>query len=150
MSQLWIFFERVKLYKNNNIYYHRIEMTTTNPTGYCPRCQQNVLLTREEIDTCLAIILLIFTAGIGLLIYLAIYYSKPEEYCAHCRAKITAFRLSSPYTQQPQVQQTSYPAPGNMTGQVTGGIPNYCTLCGEKLDIGAKFCQNCGSKITEN
>lgn len=127
-------------------------MTTTNPTGYCPRCQQNVLLTREEIDTCLAVVLLIFTAGIGLLIYLAIYYSKPEEYCVHCRARVTAFQISSPYTQQsqPQVQQALYNAPDNISEQVTGGIPNFCTLCGEKLDIGAKFCQNCGSKITEN
>jgi len=127
-------------------------MTTTNPTGYCPRCQQNVLLTREEIDTCLAIILLIFTAGIGLIIYLAIYYSKPEEYCVHCRAKVTAFQTLSPYTQQsqPQIQQTPYTTPTNTAEQVTGGRPNFCALCGEKLDMGAKFCQNCGSQITEN
>ena len=127
-------------------------MTTTNPTGYCPRCQQNVLLTREEIDTCLAIILLIFTAGIGLIIYLAIYYSKPEEYCVHCGAKITAFQTPSPYTHQtqPQIQQTPYSPPINAAEQVTGGRPNFCALCGEKLDMGAKFCQNCGSQISEN
>jgi len=125
-------------------------MTTTNPTGYCPRCQQNVLLIREEIDTCLAIVLLIFTAGIGLLIYLAIYYSKPEEYCVHCRTRITAFQTSIPYTQQPQIQQTSYTTPGNITEQFTGEKYNFCALCGEKLDIGAKFCQNCGSQITKN
>ena len=127
-------------------------MTTTNPTGYCPRCQQNVLLTREEIDTCLAIILLIFTAGIGLLIYLAIYYSKPEENCVHCGAKVTAFQTPSPYTHQsqPKIQQTPYSPPINTAEQVTGGIPNFCALCGEKLDMGAKFCQNCGSQIKEN
>ncbi|MFX1418331.1 MAG: zinc-ribbon domain-containing protein [Promethearchaeota archaeon] len=127
-------------------------MTTTNPTGWCPRCQQNVLLKREEIDTCLAIILLIFTAGIGLIIYLAIYYSRPEENCIHCGTKITTPQHPSPYTyqSQPQAQQSTYSTPVSVPEEVTGAIPNFCALCGEKLDVGAKFCQNCGSQITDN
>ena len=127
-------------------------MTTTNPSGYCPRCQQNVLLTREEIDTCLAIVLLIFTAGIGLIIYLAIYYSKPEEYCIHCHTKVTAFQTPTPYTyqSQPQIQQPSYSTPVNVSEEISSDRPNFCALCGEKLEAGAKFCQNCGSQITEN
>ncbi|MFX0139184.1 MAG: zinc-ribbon domain-containing protein [Candidatus Hodarchaeota archaeon] len=127
-------------------------MTTTNPSGYCPRCKQNVLLTREEIDTCLAIVLLIFTAGIGLIIYLAIYYSKPEEYCIHCRTKVTAFQTPTPYTYQtqPQIQQPSYTTPIKPSEEITGGRPNFCALCGEKLEAGARFCPNCGSQITEN
>ena len=67
-------------------------MTTTNPSGWCPRCQQNVLLTREEIDTCLAVVLLIFTAGIGLLIYLAIYQGisiKPNVSGSLCWSAVT-------------------------------------------------------------
>lgn len=127
-------------------------MTTKNPSGYCPRCQQKVLLTREEIDTCLAIVLLIFTAGIGLLIYLAFYYSKPEEYCVHCGTKVTAIQISTPYTYhtQPQIQQSSYSTPENVAGEVTGARPNFCALCGERLDIGVNFCPNCGSQIAEN
>ncbi|MEE9378056.1 MAG: zinc-ribbon domain-containing protein [Candidatus Lokiarchaeia archaeon] len=125
-------------------------MTTLNPTGWCPRCQQNVLLKREEIDTCLAIILLIFTAGIGLIIYLAVYYSRPEQNCIHCGYKITALQTQSPYTSQPQIQQSSYPTPANISEEVTGVKPNFCALCGEKLDMGIKFCPNCGSQITEN
>lgn len=127
-------------------------MTTTNPSGYCPRCKQNVLLTREEIDTCLAIVLLIFTAGIGLIIYLAIYYSKPEEYCIHCHTKVTAFQTPTPYTyqSQPQIQQPSYSTPVNVSEEISSDRPNFCALCGEKLEAGAKFCQNCGSQITEN
>lgn len=124
-------------------------MPTLNPTGWCPRCQQNVLLKREEIDTCLAIILLIFTAGIGLIIYLAIYYSRPEENCVHCGAKITALQTQSPYTSQPQIQQSPYSAPASIPEEVTGVISNFCPLCGEKLDMGIKFCPNCGSQITE-
>ena len=127
-------------------------MTTTNPTGWCPRCQQNVLLKREEIDTCLAIILLIFTAGIGLLIYLAIYYSKAEDRCIHCGAKITPLQSPSPYTYQTQapVQQLSSSTPINTSQEITGSRPNFCALCGEKLDPGIRFCPNCGSQISEN
>jgi hypothetical protein len=121
-------------------------MTTTNPTGWCPRCQQNVLLKREEIDTCLAIILLIFTAGIGLLIYLAIYYSRPEENCVHCGAKITAVQYPTQASSQSQPQ--SYNVIPNISEQITGAKHNFCALCGERLDIGAKFCQNCGSQVT--
>ena len=136
------------------IHYFKIgsekKMTTLNPTGWCPRCQQNVLLKREEIDTCLAIILLIFTAGIGLIIYLAIYYSKAEDRCIHCSSKITALQTESPYTSQPQIQQSSYSTPANISEEVTGVKPNFCALCGEKLDMGIKFCPNCGSQITEN
>ncbi len=120
-------------------------MTTLNPTGWCSRCQQNVLLKREEIDTCLAIILLIFTAGIGLIIYLAIYYRKAEDRCIHCSAKITAPQTQSPYTSQPQIQQSSYSTPASISEEVTGAKPNFCALCGEKLDMGIKFCPNCGS-----
>jgi DNA-directed RNA polymerase subunit RPC12/RpoP len=127
-------------------------MTTTNPTGFCTRCNQQVLLKREEIDTCLAVILLIFTAGIGLLIYLAIYYSKPEDRCIHCGAKITVVQQPSPYTYQtqPQAQESSYSTPVTASEEVTGARPSFCALCGEKLEIGAKFCPNCGSQITGN
>lgn len=122
-------------------------MTTKNPTGWCPRCQQNVLLTREEIDTCLAIILLIFTAGIGLIIYLVIYYRRAEDRCIHCGTKITTLQPESPYRYQPQIQQSPYSASVNVSEEITGATPNYCPLCGEKLEIGIKFCPNCGSKI---
>lgn len=127
-------------------------MTTINPTGYCNRCNQKVLLKREDIDTCLAIILLIFTVGIGLLIYLAIYYSKAEDRCIHCGNKITALQTPSPYTYQtqPQVQQSSYSTPVNTSEEIAGSRPNFCSLCGEKLDPGISYCPNCGSQISEN
>lgn len=125
-------------------------MTTKNPTGFCSRCNQEVLLNREDIDTCLAILLLIFTAGIGLIIYLAIYYNKVENRCVHCGAVVTAPQTQTPYTSQPQIQQPSYSTPVNVSEEVTGAKPNFCALCGEKLEAGTRFCQNCGSQITEN
>jgi ribosomal protein S27AE len=124
-------------------------MLTHNPTGFCPRCNQNVLLTRKDFDTCLAIILLIFTV-IGFFIYLAVYYSRKEDRCTHCGTQITLSQSQRSYTYHPQMQtqSTLSPTPGNITEEIRGVMPNYCPLCGEKLELGTKFCPNCGSKTT--
>jgi len=134
-------------------------MTTTNPTGYCPHCQQNVLLTREDIDVCLAIILLIFTAGIGLIIYLAIYYSRAEDKCVHCGTRITALQTQPvgqiPYQQQTQQNPYTYQTQPTQEDTATSSVeefkgesPFFCVYCGEKLEFeGIKFCPNCGNKV---
>ena len=95
-------------------------MPTSNPTGFCPRCNQNVLLTRKDFDTCLAIILLIFTAGIGLIIYLAVYHSKPEDKCVHCGTQIILSQSQKSYSYQPQIQTqtTLSPQPGIISEEI--------------------------------
>ncbi|MHA2393974.1 MAG: zinc-ribbon domain-containing protein [Promethearchaeota archaeon] len=118
-------------------------MPTSNPTGFCPRCDQQVLLTRKDFDTCLAIVLLIFT-GIGFFIYLGYYYSKKEDRCVHCGTQI---EISKP---QKLIQSSLYSTPGNISEELKGELPNFCAFCGEKLSAGLKFCPNCGSKVTEN
>ena len=55
--------------------------TSTVITGYCPKCSKNVLLTRGKLDFCIAIMLLIFTIGIGLIFY---YYAREKNRCVHC------------------------------------------------------------------
>ncbi len=123
-------------------------MTSTTPIGYCEHCKQNVLLTREEIDVCLAIILLLFTAGIGLIIYLIIYYSRPRNRCIHCGAEVTSFleqqtptRKQIPYQQQKMKEEISVEI-------VEGERASFCPLCGANLDErNQTFCPNCGSKI---
>jgi len=122
-------------------------MTTSSPTGFCSRCNQRVLLTRKDFDTCLAILLLIFTV-IGFFIYLAVYYKRKEDRCTHCGTEIS---ISQSYTFQPQNQNHSSISPnqGNFPGEIRGILPNYCSLCGEKLEAGIKFCPNCGSILTE-
>lgn len=134
-------------------------MTTTNPTGYCPHCQQNVLLTREDIDICLAIILLIFTAGIGLIIYLAIYYSRPEDKCVHCGTRINPIQQQPvgqiPYQDQAQKNPYIYQSQPTQGYTASSGFeefkeeePLFCAYCGEKLEVkGIKFCPNCGNKV---
>ena len=118
-------------------------------TGFCQHCSQNVLLRRDEFDVCLAIILLIFTAGIGLIIYIVIYYSKPENRCVHCGNRIP-YVDSSQYLQQDNNSQ-GYQQP-IQSQPVQESAPMeyktiYCTFCGEELKSGVNYCPNCGSKI---
>jgi DNA-directed RNA polymerase subunit RPC12/RpoP len=113
-------------------------MPTSNPTGFCPRCNQQFLLARKQFDTCLAIILLFFT-GIGFFIYLAVYYNKKKDRCVHCGTQITFSQRQVQF--QPSTSR-------NISEEINVTTLNYCPLCGEKLERGIKFCPNCGSKIT--
>ena len=128
-------------------------MSTRNRVGYCPICKQNVLLVREALNWPLMIILLIFTGGIGLIIYLIIYYNKPESRCIHCQAQIS---LKSEYS----VQSATYVQSENQKrhySDINSDIKvktnetsklNYCSYCGELLlNELAKFCAHCGSKV---
>lgn len=129
--------------------------------GYCPHCKQNVLLKRDDIDICLAIILLIFTAGIGLIVYLIIYYSKPENKCIHC-GSVCQVMLPSQYPEpstelsyKPQTNSKQISYRGQALPQLKEDLAfsekieeKTCPFCGEKLDNrGVKHCPNCGSKL---
>ena len=121
---------------------------------YCQRCESNVLVAREDIDICLALILLIFTAGFGLIIYLIYYYSQDENRCVHCHniclQHQTGQEISltspatNPYrhnreTQQVQLLQTV----GDEDKHV-----KFCNNCGVKLNRqGISFCPYCGSNV---
>ena len=114
-------------------------------TGYCPHCQQNVLMAREEMNVALAILLLCCT-GIGFVIYLIFYYRKPENKCIHCgsNCQSTLPNNSSQTVQQLQNQIQSNTEIANTLGNQL----KFCPLCGNKLDEGSQnFCANCGSKL---
>ncbi len=119
--------------------------------GFCPSCNKQVLLKRVDIDKCLAIILLIFTAGIGLILYLVFYYNKPEDRCNICGIKITSSQTAGSYGYGNQEQNqyistsTRTQPPEEFPGEVE--IPRFCPLCGEKIDYGVNYCPNCGSKV---
>jgi DNA-directed RNA polymerase subunit RPC12/RpoP len=122
-------------------------------TMYCPKCNSNVLATREDLDICLMIILLIFTGGIGLIIYLVIYYGKDPIRCVHCNSickpKLVEREVRSSY----QNINPTYEAGTVLTiekEQENIEIRSkYCFNCGTQLDqrAGLKFCPFCGSKI---
>lgn len=121
-------------------------MTSKNPVGYCPYCKMKVILKREGINIPLAILLGIFTGGIGLLIYLAIYYNRTEDRCIHCRNRI--------FPLQTQVNSSNYQAQSKLTTtkemieEVRGDKLFYCAFCGEKLDErNIEYCSNCGGRI---
>ena len=127
-------------------------MPTINPTGYCYHCKQQVLLKREDIDICLALILLIFTAGIGLVIYIVIYYSKEEDRCVHCGATCSQTLEGSVTQGAPQISQQSQhqDSPSRVQEVVVEKKTeiNFCPFCGENFDQGGvKYCPNCGSKV---
>lgn len=120
---------------------------------YCSNCKTNVLTVREEIDLGLVIILFIFTAGFGLLIYLAIYYDKKPTHCVHCKA-ICRPNLS----EQTNNHLTLKPNEAKSYQEVKLYKANepiieehskFCYNCGVQLSEreGLKFCAFCGTKI---
>lgn len=122
-------------------------------TRYCPNCKMNVLTTREDINICLVIILCIFSAGIFLLVYFAIYYGKEPNRCVHCKT------IVRPVSNEERDTTSSIKA-NQMEGyqqikiykenrSVVEENSEFCPNCGVKLSDreGLKYCAFCGSKI---
>ncbi|MFX1315089.1 MAG: hypothetical protein ACFE9T_04445 [Promethearchaeota archaeon] len=117
-------------------------MTAKNPVSYCPYCKKNVSLSREGINIPLAILLAIFTGGIGLLIYLAIYHKRDKDRCNNCGSQININKaLVQPYFNQKSSLKLGME-------EVKGDKVYFCPYCGEKLDDRRiKYCSNCGSDV---
>jgi len=123
-------------------------------SNYCPNCNMNVLTVREDINICLIIILSIFTAGIGVLIYLAIYYEKEPNRCVHCKSICqpisniqNEYVLNSKPSQINKYQEAENYVETNV--QVAAKL-KFCPNCGVKIGEreGLKFCAFCGTKIS--
>ncbi|TFF86208.1 MAG: hypothetical protein EU517_00730 [Promethearchaeota archaeon] len=118
-------------------------------TMYCERCQCSVLTKREDLDVGIIIILLIFTAGLGLLIYIAIYYEKTPNLCIHCNSickpvsgEYQRNREQSP-TEENVKKRQNYISLNNGSGE-----SNFCYNCGTKLDDRERrFCPFCGVNV---
>ncbi len=121
-----------------------------------------MLLVREDIDWMLAFFLICFTCGCGLIIYLIIYYSKPENRCVHCYTIVLDYsqhptqpievqtpyqKVSQPYEVQTK-QQNIYEVSKNQFIAPKKELKAiYCPYCGEKIEENARFCSGCGAKI---
>jgi len=120
---------------------------------FCPQCKTNVLTSREDIDICLAIILLIFTGGIGLIIYLAIYYGRDPNRCVHCNStckpKLIEQEPSSTHQDSNQSYKPIQLAPIQEILENDEKQSKYCFNCGVQIDErdGLKFCPFCGTNI---
>ncbi|MFX1315088.1 MAG: hypothetical protein ACFE9T_04440 [Promethearchaeota archaeon] len=118
---------------------------------YCPNCKMNVLTSRKDINIPLAILLAIFTGGIGLLIYLAVWYSK-ENRCIHCKSECQTLSNNGQLNSNDQVQYHNYqiqeyiPSPQK---QSEGGKSKFCYNCGSRVADRekAKFCPYCGASV---
>ena len=54
---------------------------------YCPKCNKTVITKKNDFNIGLAIFLAIFTGGIGLLIYVAVYLDREHKpRCLHCNS----------------------------------------------------------------
>jgi len=116
---------------------------------YCPNCKMNVLTVREDIDICLIIILSIFTAGIGTLIYLAIYYEKEPNRCVHCKSICQPiFNIQNDSVLNSKPSQINKYQEAEKFAQVAVES-KFCSNCGVKIGEreGLKFCAFCGTKI---
>lgn len=120
---------------------------------YCPKCKMNVETKKEDFRVGLAIILVIFTGGLGLLIYVAIYLDKSKkERCIHCNSVCNAQLVNNQSNSNYQLISSSNQMTSQKTvvqTQLIEGPIKYCFSCGVELDQreDAKFCRFCGTNI---
>jgi len=128
-------------------------MSTNNALGYCPVCKQNVVLVREAVNWALVIILIIFTGGIGLIVYGIIYFNRAPNHCIHCRSKIVSASTNDAKTldQSQSITRLGQESMKNVPNSSENGKTQqkiFCSFCGEALhNRKAKFCAHCGSKV---
>jgi len=128
-------------------------MSTKNTVGYCPYCKQNVLMVKEAVNWALVIILLIFTGGIGLIIYGIIYYNKTPSRCIHCKSQIALaptirVQSSNQIQSNTRLRQESEINTVESVEDNKKQQQNFCSFCGELLlNREAKFCAHCGTKV---
>jgi hypothetical protein len=128
-------------------------MSINNSLGYCPVCKQNVLLIREAANWPLIILLLIFTGGIGLIVYAVIYFNKPPNRCIHCRSQIAltptgGVQTSNQILTNTQLRQANNNAVVDSKEDFMDPLQKYCSFCGERIiNKEAQFCAHCGSKV---
>lgn len=119
---------------------------------YCPKCKTNVETKKEDFRVGLAIILIIFTGGLGLLIYVAIYLDKVKNRCIHCDSECIIHLVRNQSNSNYQLISNTNQIASQKTVQVTQLVDEkvkYCFSCGVELDSrdDAKFCRFCGTNI---
>ncbi|MFX1553219.1 MAG: hypothetical protein ACFFBV_04765 [Promethearchaeota archaeon] len=118
---------------------------------FCPKCNMNVYTKKNDFNIGLAIILAIFTGGIGLLIYVAIYLDREHKpRCIHCDSICYDNKENNRPISNYQVISSSNQVQSQkliIESQEAGEHAKYCYNCGSELDqsANAKFCAFCGS-----
>jgi hypothetical protein len=113
----------------------------------------NVYTKKNDFNIGLAIILAIFTGGIGLLIYVAIYLDKEHKpRCIHCDSICYEQKeVEQPNSNNQEISDHHQLQNQEIVvkSQKVGEDPRFCYNCGSELDHSehAKFCALCGSSI---
>ncbi|MFX0076781.1 MAG: hypothetical protein ACFE96_15160 [Candidatus Hermodarchaeota archaeon] len=128
-------------------------MSTNNALGYCPSCKQNVLLVRDAANWALIILLIIFTGGIGLIVYAIIYFNKSPNRCIHCHSQLSFNSTSSGQISNfkrngAHLKTESDSDDINSLDVDKESKQRFCSFCGEPLsNKEAKFCAHCGTNV---
>jgi ribosomal protein S27AE len=115
--------------------------------GYCSVCQKMVVGKREDFNIILGIILLCFCC-IGFIVYLILYFTRPEDRCPYCKSIIRppiSVQQGAPPTQI-QYQPQGSPIP-IQTQQEVISKQNFCSNCGSKLELAVRYCPKCGYEV---
>ncbi len=122
--------------------------------GYCPHCKKVVKAKRSDLDIGLIILLAIFTAGVGVIIYLLIFYSRNEhDLCEHCNSKLRA--IPTNYYEDSRVSAVSQQNPYKISSksddfeeeEIKSIKKQYCPYCGVQIASNAGKCPNCNCKL---
>ena len=100
-------------------------------------------------DTGLAILLFCCTGGIGFIIYLIIYFSKPEDRCVFCNQPTQPYTNQEISTTKPNLYGQPQPSTGTIPESGTAPPLNFCPNCGEAINASMKFCENCGTELKQ-
>jgi hypothetical protein len=113
----------------------------------------NVETKKEDFRVGLAILLVIFTGGFGLLIYVAIYLDREKRpRCIHCKSVCNSQQISNQSSSNYQLINNSNQISSQKAvaqTQLVVETAKYCFSCGVELDSreDAKFCRFCGTNI---
>ena len=123
-------------------------------TMYCPKCKMNVFTVRDDLDIGLLIILCIFTAGIGAIIYLAIYFDNDANRCIHCKSICNPVMIEDESKNSISLlkccpNEKSKKETINQI-QIKDERTKYCFNCGTELDERERlnYSAYCGTRIS--
>jgi hypothetical protein len=112
---------------------------------YCPQCEKEVQTKREDINWAILVVLTIFTAGIGVLIYLSVYFRKPMNHCVYCNSVcyIKETERASISLQETSSSSANY----NSNQAITTIKKERIDEDNNKQEKNYKYCINCGAEI---